>query len=156
MTKAAETAGNTEPWWQFPLAEISPGQWERLCDGCGKCCLYKLQDEDSDEVFYTAVACRFLDHDLIRCRCYTERVQKNPDCLMISPENIDSLYSWLPVTCAYRLRFLGKPLVDWHPLVSGNPESVIEAGQSVKYHCINEIEIDDYVDWEELVLADLL
>jgi len=143
-------------WWQQPLAQLKPEQWEQLCDGCGKCCLHKLENEDTGEVFLTAVACQFLDQDRVRCGCYQSRSAKNPDCLVITPENINQLAPWLPKTCAYRLRHEDQPLPGWHPLCSGVSTSVEKAGQSVRYRCLSEREVDADQDWQELILPDLI
>ena len=143
-------------WWKQPLSQLNPDQWERLCDGCGKCCLHKLQDEASDQLFFTSVACRFLDLDQVRCRCYRERLQNNPDCIVITKDNLEAIVEWLPLTCAYRLRFLEMPLPQWHPLITGSSCSIVEAGQSVQHRCISEDEVGNDVDWEELVLVDLI
>ncbi len=128
---APSSAAMTEPFWQLKsLAEMTPAEWESLCDGCGKCCLHKIQYEDSGELFYTNVACKLLDLKTARCSRYKRRRIHVPDCVSLSPDNIAEL-SWMPSTCAYRLLAEGKPLFDWHPLVSGDPDSVHRAGQSV-------------------------
>jgi hypothetical protein len=108
----------SEFWKSKPLQELSTEEWEALCDGCGRCCLHKLQDEDSDEVFYTRVACRLLDLTTGRCRHYSQRQKLVSDCLVLGPHALAAL-QWLPKTCAYRLRAEGKPLPAWHPLNSG-------------------------------------
>ncbi len=124
-------------WWQKPLQELTPTQWEALCDGCGRCCLHKLQDEDSGEVFYTRVSCRYLDTTSCRCTDYPRRSALVPDCVTLTPGNQEPL-GWLPPTCAYRLRARGEPLRDWHPLLSGDPESVHRAGISVRGRTLPE------------------
>lgn len=118
-------------WRRKTLDEMSPAEWESLCDGCGRCCLVKLQDEDTDEVAYTDVGCTLLDGTSCRCRDYGKRQAKVPDCLRLTPKAVRSV-SWLPPTCAYRLLDEGEDLPDWHPLVSGDPGSVHEAGVSVR------------------------
>lgn len=119
-------------WWeQKRLAELSPEEWEALCDGCGKCCLIGLEDEDTGEIYLTDVACRLLDGESCRCRDYPNRKAQVPDCVQLTPENVPEL-AWLPKTCAYRLVAEGKPLKGWHPLVSGDPETVHRAGASVR------------------------
>lgn len=136
-----------KPFWQtIPLTQMSQTQWESLCDGCGKCCLHKLEDEDSGEVFYTDVACRYLSSDC-RCQCYTQRAEKVAACLILHPQDLKRV-TWLPGTCAYRLLSEGKALLEWHPLVSGDPDSVHKAGQSIKGRFIaeNEVGEDDYED----------
>lgn len=128
-------------WWNtLPLAELTARQWESLCDGCAKCCLHKLEDEDTGEVFYTRVRCRYLDEYNCRCSDYPNRSVLMPNCIKLRPGELDELH-WLPSTCAYRLRAEGKPLPVWHPLVSGNTESVHEAGISIRGRAVS----DEYV-----------
>ncbi|MBO6639407.1 MAG: YcgN family cysteine cluster protein [Roseitalea sp.] len=105
-------------------------EWESLCDGCGKCCMSKLIDEDTDEILYTTVACRLFDAASCRCADYENRQEKVADCVRLTPDNVGQI-AWLPGTCAYRLVAEGRPLYDWHPLVSGDPMSVHGAGISV-------------------------
>ncbi|MCA3595946.1 MAG: YcgN family cysteine cluster protein [Methylobacterium sp.] len=122
----------TRPFWQAkPLAAMSEAEWESLCDGCGRCCLVKLEDEDTGRIHFTDVGCRLLDGESCRCRDYRNRSSEVPDCVTLRPDNIAGLH-WMPPTCAYRLLAEGKGLPDWHPLVSGRPDSVVEAGVSVK------------------------
>lgn len=119
------------PFWETKsLAEMTAAEWESLCDGCGKCCMAKLIDEDTDEIHYTTVACRLFDAAACRCTDYDNRSAQVPDCVRLTPGNVGQL-SWLPSTCAYRLIDEGKQLFDWHPLISGDPMSVHEAGISV-------------------------
>jgi uncharacterized cysteine cluster protein YcgN (CxxCxxCC family) len=128
------------PFWQRKsLADLTPGEWESLCDGCGKCCLAKLQDPATGEVSYTNVACRLLDPDSCRCRRYARRQRSVENCTRLSAENVPHL-SWLPSTCAYRLIARGAALPTWHPLVSGDPESVRRAGHSVQGRVVSERE----------------
>lgn len=123
---------NSRPFWQEKsLAAMSEAEWESLCDGCGRCCLVKLEDEESGKIHFTDVGCRLLDGDACRCRDYANRTEKVPDCVRLSPEGIGDLH-WMPPTCAYRLLAEGKDLPQWHPLVSGRASSVVEAGISVK------------------------
>ena len=135
-------------WIQKSLQEMSPEEFEAVCDGCGKCCLHKLEDEDSGDVFYTKVACRFLDHNTCRCQSYSSRQEKVPDCVVMTPATVAETY-WLPDTCAYRLLDQGLPLFDWHPLVSGDPESVHKAGMSVANKVVAEesVDLDDLEDY---------
>lgn len=123
-------------WEHKALAELSTQEWEALCDGCAKCCLHKLEDEDSGEVYYTKVVCRYMDE---QCRCteYQRRNSLVPSCVWLRPEDVAEFH-WLPSTCAYRLIAEGKPLADWHPLVSGNPNSVHEVGVSIKGRALSE------------------
>jgi hypothetical protein len=135
-------------WQAKKLSEMTPVEWESVCDGCGKCCLHKLEDEDSGDVFYTRVACRYLDHQQCRCQSYGERQALVPSCVVLTPETVKDTW-WLPDTCAYRLLDEGIPLFDWHPLVSGDPNSVHQAGMSVAGKVIAEgcVAEDDYEDY---------
>ena len=144
---------NSAPFWKTKtLEEMSPEEWESLCDGCALCCLHKFQDEDSGEVILTHVACRLLDLKSCRCRDYRRRHKRVPTCLVLNPKLVRKL-DWLPETCAYRLVAEGKDLPDWHPLVSGDPDSVHRAHASVLGRAISErdVEMDrleDYVSME--------
>ena len=133
---------NAQPFWErLPLAEMSTSQWESLCDGCGKCCLHKLEDEDTGELHFTTIACRQLDQESCRCHVYPERLKHVPDCISLSADTLDSL-AFMPATCAYRLLYEGKKLPDWHPLVSGSQNSVHLAHVSVRGKVISEDEVD--------------
>ncbi|MGV6807217.1 MAG: YcgN family cysteine cluster protein [bacterium] len=126
------------PFWECKtLSDMNREEWESLCDGCAKCCLVKLEDEDSGEIHYTKVVCKLLDQENCRCTNYAERNKLVPECLWLTPAHLDEL-EWLPTTCAYRLLHEGKPLPDWHPLISGNPDSVHEAGISVRGRVLSE------------------
>ncbi len=136
------------PFWKAKsLAEMSRAEWESLCDGCGRCCLNKLEDEDTGQFLYTRAACKLLDLDSCRCSDYPNRARRVSDCVSLTAENVGTL-GWLPATCAYRLLDEGKPLAWWHPLVSGDPATVDEAGISVKGEAYSEegIAVDDLVD----------
>lgn len=136
----------TEPFWKTKaLTEMDEAEWESLCDSCGQCCLYKLEDADTGEYALTDVACRFLDHDSCRCTDYKNRSVNVPDCVKVKPDNIAEL-RWMPATCAYRLLAEGKELFWWHPLVSGDPNSVHESGASIRGKAINEDMVDDLED----------
>lgn len=132
----------SRPFWEKPLETLNQNEWEQLCDGCAQCCLIKLQDEDTDEIFATDVVCRFLDEDSGLCGVYASRAIKKPDCFVIERSNTEH-FSWLPASCAYRLRFENKPLFDWHPLISHNRTAMIDAGISVTGWCISEQQVEE-------------
>jgi hypothetical protein len=133
----------TKPFWETKtLAELSVDEWESLCDGCGRCCLRKLEDEETGEVAYTDVACRLLDCETCRCRRYGERLSLVDDCIGLTPGD-EAQLAWMPSTCAYRLVAAGKPLPDWHPLVSGCAETVHAAGISVRGRCTSELHVHE-------------
>ena len=117
-------------FWEAPLASLDAGEWEALCDGCGKCCLHKLEDEDTGRIYPTNVACRLLDLTTARCGDYKRRRRHVPDCLTLTKAKVDDI-EWLPQTCAYRLRAEGEPLPEWHYLVCGDRDAVHRAGQSI-------------------------
>ena len=142
-------------WETTPFAKLSPKEWEALCDGCGKCCLNKLEDEDTGEVALTRVACRLLDDATCRCAQYPIRRQFVPDCISLNPKTIGEHMYWLPQTCAYRLVFEGQPLHDWHPLISGTAETVHQAGVSMRGQTYSEYEIADEV-WEDHIIEEPL
>jgi uncharacterized protein len=139
-------------WKRKTLEEMTPEEWESLCDGCARCCLYKLEDEDTGEIYYTNVVCRLLDTFRCRCTAYNERRTLMPTCLVLTPDIVRQI-KWMPKTCAYRLVHEGKDLEWWHPLVSGDPNTVHQAGISVRYRTQAEADVDmenleDYiVDW---------
>ena len=118
-------------WETTPLEALTPEQWEALCDGCGKCCLEKFEDEDTGQIIYSRVACALLDLKTCRCQHYAERAQHMPDCITLTPETLQNA-AWLPETCAYRCRTEGRPLPKWHPLLTGDLGSVAAAGHSVR------------------------
>ena len=126
------------PFWQAPLETLDRGQWEALCDGCGKCCLHKVEDEDTGRIYPTNVACKLLDLQTSQCSDYRNRRALVPDCLRLTRGKISD-FEWLPSTCAYILREAGEPLPDWHYLISGDRESVHAAGMSVKGRALSEI-----------------
>ena len=142
-----------DPFWRRKtLAEMTRSEWESLCDGCAKCCLDKLEDEDTGEIQYTEVACRLLDLGTCRCTDYANRKRFVPDCVVLTPRTVARL-SWLPSSCAYRLVSEGKDLEWWHPLVSGDPETVHRAGVSVRGRAVPEAlagDLEDHVvHWPE-------
>jgi len=129
-----------QPFWRRKrLDEMTHTEWESLCDGCGRCCMLKLEDEDTDIVYMTRLSCRLLDIGKCRCTDYGRRHEKVPDCLSLTPAMVREL-GWLPETCAYRLVNEGKDLAWWHPLVSGSPNTVHETGISVREWAIPETE----------------
>jgi uncharacterized cysteine cluster protein YcgN (CxxCxxCC family) len=131
---------------------MDPEQWESLCDGCGRCCLEKLEDEDTRRIHYTNVACKLLDHETCRCKDYLNRSRLVHNCIELSPATVEDPY-WLPNTCAYRLIREGEPLPDWHPLLTGDPDSVRSAGKSVAGRVIAEEDagplIHHLIEWVE-------
>jgi hypothetical protein len=131
-----------DPFWEKPLEALDRGEWEALCDGCGKCCLYKVEDDVTGEIHPTNVACRLLDRHSCRCSSYRTRRAFVPDCIRLTAGNV-ARYQWLPGTCAYRLRAEGKALPDWHPLLTGDPESVHRAGMSVRGWTVSETDAGD-------------
>jgi uncharacterized protein len=139
-----------EPFWKTkPLEALDEAEWESLCDGCGRCCLVKLEDEDTGAIHFTNVACRLLDETSCRCSDYRRRRRRVRDCLKLTPDLARNLH-WLPPTCAYRLIGEGRDLAWWHPLVSGSPDTVHEAGISVRGRIAaseTDLELDAYPDY---------
>lgn len=127
-------------WQRKRLSEMNPTEWESLCDGCGQCCLHKLEDEDTGDFYYSCVACKLLDVETASCKDYSHRKQLVPACLQLTLADVAEFH-WLPNTCAYRLMAEGKGLPDWHPLVSGDPKSVAKAGFSIAGQVISETEL---------------
>lgn len=147
MSKSAarrKEAEKLEPgyWRRKSLEELSEAEWEALCDGCGKCCLLKLEDEDSGKVTYTTIACRLFDDKTCRCGNYALRRTLVPQCVSLTPEAVRAEKDWMPRTCAYRLLADGYDLYPWHPLVSGDPDSVHKAGVSAQGWTTPEYEVD--------------
>ncbi len=127
-----EGTDDAPPFWRIKwLEEMTTEEWESLCDGCARCCLVKLEDEDSGKIHFTDLGCKLLDGKTCRCLDYRRRQRRVPDCVKLTPEAVRKL-SWLPVTCAYRVLAEGRELAWWHPLVSGSPATVHEAGVSVR------------------------
>ncbi len=144
---------SSTPFWQAkPLHALTPDEWEALCDGCGRCCLLKLEDADTGELYYTNVICHLYDSEQGGCRDYAHRAERVPECLVIRPDDAEVL-AQLPDTCAYRLRAEGRPLPAWHPLVSGDPGSVAAAGMAVAGRVIDETWVhpeqlpEQIIDW---------
>lgn len=136
----------SEKFWEVKsLEDMTKQEWESLCDGCGRCCLNKLEDEDSGEIYFTNVACKLFDIEKCACTDYENRKNSMPDCMILSFDNQEAL-EVMPSTCAYSLLYRGKPLPEWHPLITGNKESVIEAGMTVTGKVLSE----EYVHYEDL------
>ncbi|MFK5913662.1 MAG: YcgN family cysteine cluster protein [Woeseiaceae bacterium] len=132
-------------WEEKQLSEMSQQEWESLCDGCGRCCLNKLEDEDTGEIYFTNVACKLFDLEKCRCSDYENRMNSMPDCMILSIDNHAAL-EVMPSTCAYSLLNQGKPLPEWHPLITGDKNSVSEAGFSVEGKVVSE----EHIHYEQL------
>lgn len=137
-------------WQRKRLHEMTGGEWESLCDGCGRCCLHKLEDDEDGALYFTDLSCRHLDTEACRCSVYSERLERVPDCLDVRSLRTEQ-YHWLPSSCAYRRLHEGRPLAAWHPLVSGDPDSVHRAGVSVRDRVINEDQVPEE-DWQERLI----
>lgn len=140
-------------WETVPLAKMTRAEWEALCDGCGKCCMNKLEDEDTGEVVLTRVACRLFDDATCQCSQYAIRHQFVPECIVLKPQTMDKNLYWMPETCAYKLLWQGKPLYAWHPLLSGTSDSVHAANVSMRGRTVPEFEIDED-DWEDHIIEE--
>lgn len=141
----------TPPFWEQPIERLSREEWEALCDGCGKCCLHKVEDEDTGDIYLTNVACKLLNLQTGQCSDYRHRRSFVPDCIRLTPRLAQSL-EWLPDSCAYRLRAAGKPLPEWHYLISGDREAVHRAGASVIGKAISETiagPLEEHIIWSE-------
>jgi uncharacterized protein len=135
-------------WETVPLDRMSSEEWEALCDGCGKCCLNKLEDDETGEIAYTLVACRLFDAATCRCGDYPNRKRLVPECVVLTPARLADAVRWLPATCAYKLRHQGRPLPRWHPLRTGDPDSTHRAGASVRGMTLSEAVVPED-DWED-------
>jgi uncharacterized cysteine cluster protein YcgN (CxxCxxCC family) len=124
-------------FWEKPLGQLNRAEWESLCDGCGKCCLHKVEDEDTGRIYATNVACRLLDRETAQCTNYRQRRAFVPDCMRLTPAALDRI-EWLPSSCAYKLRAAGEPLPEWHYLISGDRDAVHRAGKSIRGWTISE------------------
>ena len=139
------------PFWQEKrLVDMSMEQWEALCDGCGKCCLVQLEDEDSGQRCFTDLACKYFNIEQGGCTAYEQRSQKMPTCVKLTPQNLAEVY-WLPMTCAYRLINEGKQLPAWHPLLTGNKKSVAESGHAMAGRVIPILAVDEE-NWEDHIV----
>ena len=137
-------------WRSKKLRDMTREEWESLCDGCALCCLHKLEDEDTGEVYYTDVHCRYMDSQTCRCTVYEIRNSKVPSCVWLTPDQAET-FLWLPDTCAYRLMAEGKDLYDWHPLISGDPDSVHKAGISLQGRGIADDKIPED-EWQDRII----
>ncbi|GIT87929.1 YcgN family cysteine cluster protein [Roseobacter sp. OBYS 0001] len=154
MSDPIDRKGLKDRYWERkPLSAMNQREWEALCDGCGKCCLNKLEDEDTGEVALTRIACRLLDDDSCRCAHYENRHQFVPDCIVLKPDNLDTHAYWMPETCAYRLLWQGDALPDWHPLITGTAQSVHDAGISVRGITLSEFDVPQD-EWEEHIIEE--
>ncbi|SNT72583.1 YcgN family cysteine cluster protein [Paracoccus seriniphilus] len=143
-----------ERFWELPLSRLDREEWEALCDGCGKCCLNKIEYEDTGELAFTRVACKLLDGHSCQCSSYANRHDFVPECVVLTPGKLKEIAWWLPSTCAYRLRHEGRPLYKWHPLISGDPETVHSAKVSVRGWTVSEAEVSEE-DWEDHIIEEL-
>ncbi|HPA38661.1 MAG TPA: YcgN family cysteine cluster protein [Phenylobacterium sp.] len=144
------------PFWETKsLEQMTVQEWESLCDGCGLCCLVRFEDEDTGEIIPTRVHCKLFDPDQCRCSNYADRKRHVPDCIKLTPHNIEAL-EWMPMSCAYRRIYEGRGLADWHPLISGDPETVHAAGVSVRGETINEDTLEDPDDALDYAAWDLV
>lgn len=144
-------SGEDTFWRRLSLEDMSAAQWESLCDGCGRCCLNKLEDADTGAIEWTSIACRLLDAGSCRCSDYGSRSEKVPDCVTLTAHKVRTL-TWLPPSCAYRLVAEGHELYWWHPLVSGDPDTVHEAGVSVRGRTVGEMEVPS-TEWESFIVT---
>ncbi|MGP9790508.1 YcgN family cysteine cluster protein [Roseinatronobacter sp. NSM] len=140
-------------WETVPLDQMTPQEWEALCDGCGRCCLNKLEDIDTDELVFTRVACRLFDDTTCRCAKYEIRKQIVPECVVLTPETLTDIAYWMPATCAYRRLHEGRKLPHWHPLITGDATTPHKAGISMLGRTVSEAQIP-LEDWEDHLLED--
>lgn len=150
MTRRAVELDDETPFWRRrALEDMSRAEWESLCDGCGRCCLMKLEDEDTGDIYVSDVRCRLLDGETCKCTDYPNRLKVVPDCIKLTPENVRTI-EWIPSTCAYRRIAEGKGLAWWHPLVSGDPDTVAAVGVSVRGRTVPEQSVQPG-EWEDHV-----
>ncbi len=140
-------------WETVKLKNMTPQEWEALCDGCGKCCLNKIEFEDTNEIAFTRVACKLLDGTSCFCSKYETRRDYVPDCVQLTPKKLPEIAYWLPKTCAYRRLHEGKPLPDWHYLVTGDRESIHKAQASVRGWTVPEYQVSED-DWEDYLIEE--
>lgn len=140
-------------WEHKPLTKMNKAEWEAVCDGCGKCCLNKLEDEDTGEVAMTRIACRLLDNETCLCSQYPIRHQFVPECIVLTPKTLEDNLYWLPSTCGYRLLHEGRKLYDWHPLIAGDSETMHAAGVTMQGRTIPEFEVHED-DWEDHIIEE--
>jgi len=151
-SETTHTMANTHPnfWREKSLDQLTHEEWEALCDGCAKCCLHRLEDEETREIHFTNIVCRLLDLETAQCTRYSERSVLVPNCVTMTLKDLDDPY-WLPSTCAYRLLAEGKELPEWHPLISDDPDSVFNSGNAILGRVVCETEADDpefhMIDW---------
>ena len=142
-------------WETVPLFEMTRKQWEAVCDGCGRCCLIKLEDEDSGELYWTSVACQAMNRCTGLCSDYENRKKLVPECIVLTPENLAEKTKVLPASCAYKRLLNGQPLLDWHPLISGSQQSVIDSDVSIAEKTLSEENVHDddlpnfLIDWHQ-------
>lgn len=147
-------AGDTPFWESKPLDALTREEWEALCDGCGKCCLVKLEDEDDGTIHYTDVGCALLDIGACRCSDYANRARRMPDCVVLTPDNIAQVKGWLPQSCAYRLCAEGQSLPDWHHLICGDRQMVHRLGKSVMGIASTETEVPEATLPDHIITID--
>ena len=157
MARGVHIAGMTgRPFWETKrLEQMTAAEWESLCDGCGRCCLVRFEDDDTGEIIPTRISCRLFDPETCRCADYANRKRHVPDCIKLTPWNIEAL-TWMPPTCAYRRLHEGRGLPNWHPLITGDPESVHEAGVGVRGQVIPETALEDVEDAIDFPAYDFL
>lgn len=145
-----------ERFWELPLADLTQSEWEQLCDGCARCCLLKIEEDEpapdgQPVIHFTRVSCRFLNRASARCSVYRRRQKKMPDCVVMDIHNLPTALHWIPSTCAYKLRYQEQPLPSWHPLLTGSTQAMQEAGITVAGRVISEDDVHDD-DLEEQII----
>lgn len=145
----------TKFWQDYTLEELSIEEWEALCDGCGRCCLIKLEDDETEEVKYTNIACRLFDDETCKCGNYALRQQLVKTCVVVRPDNLENIAEWMPETCAYKRLFEGRELPSWHPLITGTQKTVIDAGISMQRKTIPEFDIEED-EWHNHIVEGML